>query len=61
MHLHSKQAAFLSIVKEMTFYEIASFDHSFIDKNGEEGTMHDRLMWILSTDKEELTQFINVS
>ena len=52
MHLCSKQAAFLSIMKEMTFYEIVSFDCSFVDKNIKEGTMQDGLMWLLSTKNE---------
>ena len=61
MHLCSKQPAFFSLVKEMTSHKIVSFDCSFVDKNSKEGTMQDRLMWLLSTKNEELTQFINVS
>ena len=39
LHLCAKQAAFLSMVKDMTSYEIASFDHPFVDKNGEKATI----------------------
>ena len=49
------------MVKEMTSYEIASFDHPFVDKDGEKATIQERLMWIESTEDESIHQFVNVT
>jgi hypothetical protein len=61
LHLRARQAMFLRKVMEMTSYEIASLDHPFTDMEGETATMRERLMWIQSTDRDYLPQFVNVA
>ena len=61
LHLHVRQATFLSKVVEMISYEISSLDHSFPDEEGFKGTVRDRLMWIRSQERPQLPQFVNVT
>jgi hypothetical protein len=50
LHLHARQATFLSKVLSMTSYEIALLDHRFEDDEGYVGSMRERLMWIASQE-----------
>ena len=52
---------FLKKVMVMTSYEIASLDYRFVDAEGYEGSIRDRLMWIPSQERDYLSQFISVT
>jgi hypothetical protein len=45
----------------MTSYEIASLDYSFVDDEGYEASMRERLMWIASQERDYLSQFVSVT
>jgi hypothetical protein len=61
LHLRARQATFLKKVMVMTSYEIASLDHRFVDEEGYEGSIRDRLMWIPSKERDYLSQFVSVT
>jgi hypothetical protein len=61
LHLRARQATFLKKVMVMTSYEIASLDYSFVDDDGDEGSIRERLMWIASQERDYLSQFVSVT
>jgi hypothetical protein len=61
LHLRARQATFLKKVMVMTSYEIASLDYRFVDTDGYEGSIRDRLMWIPSLERDYLSQFVSVT
>jgi hypothetical protein len=61
LHLRARQAVFLSKVMMMTSYEIASLDYRFVDGEGYEASVRERLMWIESKERNYLSQFVSVT
>jgi hypothetical protein len=61
LHLHARQATFLKKVMVMTLYEITSLDYRFVDAEGYEGSICDRLMLIPSLERDYLSQFVSVT
>jgi uncharacterized spore protein YtfJ len=61
LHLRARQATFLKKIMVMTSYEIASLDYRFVDDEGYEGSMRERLMWIASQERDYLSQFVSVT